>query len=980
MQSSRIVRLLCLAVSVLITEQGLAADEDAFLQQVRPPSEQAIGQGRSAAWTLPLVATQYQPAHPTPAMQAALQAQREGRFLDALIPLDEARKNGSADAELNLLRASLLLQDNQSGQALESLAPLLAQAPYAADAYALTAMAHLQQGKMPEALDTAQRAQGLGGGLLPHLALSYALQGAGRLAEARDVIHRFNAGTTPSAIALAREAELALTLGETQSARTLVNQAQQADAAQPYVVAVSGLVYLIDGHPRQAKAAFETALQRDPRDAKALLGLGLAEIRLGNFKAGQEKLQAANEADPGNALILTYLGRSQQQLGQTEAARASWRAAQQADPKDPIPWLYQAQAELQANRPLDARASLGEAQARLAYRSVYRGERLLMEDEQLLRANLAEVQRQMGSENLALHTLTDAPGEKNSASLRNQADLLQGQRFGESARRSLLLQSQFNAKPGTLPSELDIYGDGAGQTGAAVPQHGAVSALSSQQASYNNYDDLFSPHTVLAADATKGNQNTSGEQVRLGAGSDTLGVGLAQRQFKTDGNGPFQNLDNRLWQGIVQWQPTQSTEMFVSRQSLNSQHGETTYPADPMWNGQFHQINDNSGVTRLGLRQSLSDSSELRGLVSRQQTDQRDNWEFMANVLPFSTMPPFFGPTLPFPQGTFLVSSKSEGGELQYRRSGASYAAQWGMSSVRASIDSQFGTFTKVAQQLYADWQQALNPNWQLEAGLVWGKSYTYYNTNNTYLRRWLPRLGLVYSPDSATHVRLAAWKNLDNAAVGNASLAPATLAGIALNRPGDDLKLVRGAALGADKQLDAAWLLEGQAQRRWTDNPYNNAGTLGFLSDRVDESRLALHWQPGSVIVTLAYDYEFIQHDPGLQTLDSILNQHLRSEQLGLRWLASEHWTANLAWSRNWVSATQEATDLVLLTPILFNVKDRFNQVDAGLNWRFNRVGSVDFGVRNATNRAIPYTEIDPLVPRFSKGRLGYARLTLLW
>lgn len=412
-----------------------------------------MGHGQSALWTMPDVATQYQPLQPTSEMQAALQAQQEGRFLDALILLEESGKSGQASenakAEMNLLRASFLLQGSQHQQALEILTPLLSQTQHAADAYALTAMAQMQQGKMREALGAAQHAQGLRDGMLPHLALSYALQGAGRLAEARDVMHGFNAHAPQRAIALAREAELALTLGQIQSARTLVTQAQGVEA-HPYVIAVSGLAYLIDGQASKAKAAFETALQCDPKDAKALLGLGLAEIKLGNLREGQKKLQAANEAEPGNALILTYLGRAQQQLGQTGAARATWHSAQQADPKDPTPWLYQAQAELQANRPLDARESLRQAQARAAYRSVYRGASLLREDEQLLQGNLAETQRQLGMESLAFQTLSTSVGEKNAANLRNQADALQGQRFGESARRSLLLQSMFDERPGNL--------------------------------------------------------------------------------------------------------------------------------------------------------------------------------------------------------------------------------------------------------------------------------------------------------------------------------------------------------------------------------------------------------------------------------------------------------------------------------------------------------------------------------------------------
>lgn len=400
MENFRIFLLLYIAVLNLATGTARAADEDSFLQQIQAPSEQTLGQGQSALWTMPHIATQYQPLQPTPVIHAAVQAQNEGRFVDALILLDDAGKSGQVSddnqAEMNLLHASFLLQGKQSRQALEKLSPFLANTQFSADAYALTAMARLQQGQLREALDAAQHTQGSRSDLLPPLALSYALQGVGRLVEAREVMHDFNTRAAKSAITLARESELELTLDQIQSAKMLITEAIGVEA-HPYVIAVSGLTYLIEGKAQQAKTAFETALQSDRNDAKALLGLGLAEIKLGNFSAGQKILQAANDADPGNALVLTYLGLSQLRAGQTEAARASWLSAQQADPKDPTPWLYQAQAQLQTNRLFDARESLRQAQALTAYRQVYRGEHLLNDDAQLLQANLAEVQRRWKS-------------------------------------------------------------------------------------------------------------------------------------------------------------------------------------------------------------------------------------------------------------------------------------------------------------------------------------------------------------------------------------------------------------------------------------------------------------------------------------------------------------------------------------------------------------------------------------------------------
>jgi tetratricopeptide (TPR) repeat protein len=968
----RILLLSSVAGLGLVTETVRAADEDVFLGQFRPSSEQTMGQGQSTLWTMPDVATQYQPLHSTPAMQAALQAQHEGRFLDALILLDEAVKSGQggvdAGAEINLLRASFLLQGNQSRQAITILAPLLANTQHAADAYALTAMAHLQQGQTQEALEAAQHAHELGGGMLPHLALSYALQGMGRLAEAHDVMRDFNS-RTPQAITLARDAELALTLDQIQSARVLVHQAQETEATHPYVIAVSGLVDLINGQAGEARAAFETALRRDPMDAKALLGLGLAEIKLGDLQDGQKNLQAANEAEPGNALILTYLGRAQQQAGQTEAAMDSWRSAQQADPRDPMPWLYEAQAELLDNRLSDARENLRQAQARTAYRSVYRSASLLREDAQLLQANLAEIQRRLGVNDLAFHTLTDMVGEQGAVSLRDQADALQGQRFGESARRSLLLQSLFNDRPGNLPAALDIYGDGAGQTGATTPQHGAVSGLSAEQASYNNYDALFNRYTTLEANAVTGSHGTNGEQIRLGVGNGTLGLGVAQRQYQTDGFAPFDGLDNRAAQAVLQWLPIQSTQAFVSYQTFHSQRGETFYPA-ALW-GFYDEIVDSSRVTRLGLRHALMDNSELRALWSNQQTGQANNYEYISLPISISS------------NGTSSMHSA----ELQYRRSGATYATQWGVHQShgqKAYPDSSIDV-TLDAQEFYAAWQQRLSPDWQVEAQLGWGRMDTQDNIKlpvetSTSLVRWLPKLGVVYAPDAGVHVRFAAWRGMGVYTVGDASLAPATIAGLVLGHPDDNGKLVQAVNLSADRQLNSSWLLTAEVQQRKTDLPYIDGGTGQQILSRqqIDKSRMALHWGPEGKPWNMgfAYDHEYIRNDPLLSTLDSVDKQKLNSSQLILRWFVGVQWTANLAWSHNRVEGTQQTA--VLPFPVY---QDSFNQMDADLSWQFNGSrGALTAGVRNVANTRFQYADIDRFNPRFSTGRLVYAKLKLAW
>jgi len=955
-----------------------AEQEDAFLMStVSPQLEQTLGRGHSALWTLSTVATQYQSAHPTPLTRAALAAQNEGRYLEALIHLDQAaaKEAGKTDSEsaaqLDLLRASFLLQGKQTQQVKTVLSQVLKAAPgFSAECHALIAMAHLQEGALGEALVAAQRARDAGDSILPHLALSYALQSQGRLAEARAVMQRFNGRVPPDAIGLAREAELALTLGETDAARERIALARQLEAAHPYVVAVSGLVYLIDGQATAAKAAFEQALRRDPQDAKALLGLGLAEIKLGNVEAGKAKLQAAHATDPNNALVLTYLGRAQQHLGETEAASASWRSAQKIDPHDPAPWLYQAQAQLQANTPQAARDSLRQAQARSGHRAVYRGERLLQEDEQLLQANLAEAQRRLGLEGLAFHTLADTVGEKNAAHLRNQADILQGQRFGESARRSLLLQSQFNDKPGNLPAMLDVYGDGAGQTGASTPQHGVVSGLDAQQASFNDYGALFSQPARLSVDASSASRNSQGEQIRVGVGSDTLGLSFAQRQFATDGYARFDGLDNRVRQGTLQWQPLLSTQAFASYQTFDSVRGEVFFPADPFF-GSYNLIEDSSEVARLGLRHSLAaGAGELRALWSSQRTEQKVTQE------DFSVPPLIF---------SYTGSGRAQSEELQYRRSSATSATQWGVQQFRGRTIYDGGAdYTRNAQQFYAAWQQRLHPAWQVEVELALGKMLLLDNTgggNDTRLQRWLPKLGAVYAPDAATHLRVAAWRGMGYYSVGDATLAPVSVAGMLLARPSDQGKLVQAVAVSGDRQIATDWLLAAQVQQRETHEAVINGGQQAMVQ-RFDEAQLAAHWQPAARrwAIGLAHEYERIRNPAILSTIDSVDEQRLNAQKLTLRWFLDAQWVGNLVLSRNRVVGTQESPD-----PLLAAYRDSFNQVDASFSWQFRPVlsaqrGLLNLGVRNAADTRFQYADTDRLNPRYSTGRLIYAKINLAW
>jgi len=968
MKHLRLWILSCIAAYGLAAQ---AADDGLFPEKIYFPSEQTVGRGQTALWTLPNIATQYQPRQATQVLRNAIAAQWDGRILDAQIMLDEARKitqAGSAErAEIDLLNVSFLLQGDNPQKALELLPRYFDDARFSADAHAQAAMAHLALGQAEPALQQAQLAHATGrNAFLPNMAMSYALQGVGQLTEAYRQMHDFNQTNPESAMALAHEAELALMLDQPEAGRGHAIRAHELDAANPYVSSVYGLVLLIDGRGAEAANAFDAALRHDPHDAKALLGKALAELQRGDNKAGLRLLEQAHDADPGSAIILTYLGAAQQQAGQNEAAMKSWRSARQADPMDPSPWLYQARTELQDNRPMAARESMREARARMDNRSVYRGTHLLQQDAQIYQSIQADIQRQLGMAQRAALDLATLPGKKDSNTLRNLADLLQGQRFGESARRSLLLQSLFDATPGRLPEEIDIYGDGAGQTGATTPQHGEVSGLHAQRLSYNDYDSLFATRTKLSVDATAGSRNSLGGQFRFGAGNDTLGVSLAHRQHRTDGFDPYDSLDNSISQGVLQWRPQTDTQLFLSHQTFASRRGETFYPADILI-GAHAAVADDSQVTRVGLRQGIGETGELRALLSSQRTSQHIGFEDFS-------IPPF----------TFTQdgNSNAESIELQYRRSNGAYTTQWGVQQVRGRIlnPTSFIDSGLDAQRAYAKGQFSLHPHWLLDAGLSWGRIVRPDNTGSgltTQLERWLPQLGLAYMPDDATRLNLAVWQGMGVPSVGDAALTPTTLAGIALNRPGDERQLVQGLALDGWQRLSADWSLEAGAQRRDRDDPTIAGGVQEFVKYRLDTGKLALYWQAAEQPwqATLAQEYErFNWIYPGYAPLNSVREQRLDSTQLRLRWFAAAHWTLGLDLSHNLVDGMQTS----ILTPDI-PYGDRFDQADASLGWQSGQA-SFSAGMRNAAATRFQYTDPDRLNPRFSPGRLYYAKLRLDW
>lgn len=941
----------CTILACLLAGHAQAADELDFLNQSLVRSERVVESQHRVLWILPFETTQYLPLHPTTAMREAMAAQQAGRYIEAIGMLDAAAGE-DASIELQLLRASYYLQGDQLQTAHRILDDTFVRAPNSPEAYAIKAMAYLQEGKLDAAANAAQMALKNGRTPMAVRVSSYVLQAQGKLPEAQSLMAELNANG-PDALNFAREAEFALSQNNKALAATRLAEARKLDASSPYVMAVSGLHWLLEDKLQLAQGAFEQALRRDPEDAKSLLGMGLVKARLGQHAASLEYLRKAAKASPDNAMIQTYLGRALQESGQTGEAQAAYRTAIKHDAQDPVPRIYLAQLLNESGQPAAALQGLRDAEKLKTSRGVYRGENLLNEDEQTIQSNLAMVYRKLGMNELAWQTLSDGAGDKNAQTLKNQAEILQGQRFAETARRSLALQSLFNDRRDALPVSLDVYGDGGGQTGATAPQSGAIGGLSGQ-ASLGNYGALFDAQTRVEANAIVGNRQTWGEQLRAAVGGEQFGFSLAQQHYQTEGFSSFNGLDNTTWQGVLKWDPLADTRLFLSYQDFRSERSMVLYPALIQLGT---RIDEKSWVARLGMSQRLNDGGELRALLSHQSTD----YKFEYDVAPGSFTP---------------GEAQADSVGLQYRQNFAAGVLIAGLEDYREHSDFplSFSENKIHAGQVYVAQATKLSEHWDLDWSLGWSwlKNNDLVATFDTELTRWIPHLGLVYTPSPATHLRFALGQHLGLPGVGGASLAPVETAGLINTRPSEIGKLTKSAGIAFDHRLALAWLASGEAQIRDVREPVSDGVSQYLEKSRYEDGRLGLTWMPmnNAFTTTLDAGYERRTNESAGLVLDSIAEQRLRDVKLSFKWFANSHLSLKGEISRNWVDG-----DYQFSSPY----RDASTQLDTSMRWQLKQ-GAIDLGVRNLLDDKFEYTESDPLAPRFSKGRFVFGNISWRW
>ena len=324
-----------------------------------------------------------------------------------------------------------------------------------AAALALSALTAIYRNRLDEGRTRAQEAVAAGPNLgAAHVVQSYALQASGELNAARIAAETAVRVAPDDAYAWARLAELALTLGDSISARGAAEQSLGL-VETSLAHAVLGFAELAETDRAAARSAFETAITLDPEAPLPRLGLGLAAIGEGDLATGRRDLETAASLDPQRAQLRGWLGRAYLQEGRPAKAAAQFELAKEQDPDDPTPWLFSALERFAANQPVTALRNLQEAEKRGDARATVRGREGLGEDTAVLNTAAGRIYDVLGFEVQAAQEGAQAvqADPTNPGAHRFLADIYRARPGFEIAQTSELLVSQLLSPPSQSPAQ-----------------------------------------------------------------------------------------------------------------------------------------------------------------------------------------------------------------------------------------------------------------------------------------------------------------------------------------------------------------------------------------------------------------------------------------------------------------------------------------------------------------------------------------------
>ncbi|MEP7341990.1 MAG: tetratricopeptide repeat protein [Acidobacteriota bacterium] len=139
--------------------------------------------------------------------------------------------------------------------------------------------------------------------------------------------------------ALGQLAWLYFTTGRKEDAKELLNRAAAKMPPKPQRQVAVGAIFLMNGHKKEAKAAFDRAVELEP-STECFLQIGMAYLEKGSFKEAMSYFDRA--AETADLDMLLSIALSLYEAGKNKEGERYINRAKKLDPTHPLPYFIKA--------------------------------------------------------------------------------------------------------------------------------------------------------------------------------------------------------------------------------------------------------------------------------------------------------------------------------------------------------------------------------------------------------------------------------------------------------------------------------------------------------------------------------------------------------------------------------------------------------------------------------------------------------------
>ncbi len=875
-----------------------------------------------------------------------------------------------------IARAERLLRAGRVDEAQANIDDALAVAPYSSDAKALSSIISLVKNDKAEALRLAREAVEATDKSAPAwLALSYAQQADFKLEAALTSATRAAELTPSSALALARVAELQLSLGWTREAEKTAKQAVTINSSESRAHMILGFVHLAQINIKEAREDFERSIELDSTDPLSRLGLGLAIIRERKLVEGREQIEIAAALDPTSSLIRSYAGRAyfeERTTARSKLAQQQFDLAEQFDPFDPTPLFYNATTKQAENRPIEALFDMQESVLRNDNRSVYRPRTTLDQDAAARSVGLSRIYTGLGFEESARTEVAAALAEDPTSFAAQQylSDIAAFEDRQQVTRASAGLQAQLRQPLGADAPLVGLTG-----SSSLVPgrPYLSVESIGPQRPGLYDFDPLFSGPGVRArAAGLIGEFGTASHDLAASTTSERSSFAFGMLHAETDGQRVNNDQSRNAYAALATLKPTSSLTLQLDVQQSDASFGDLPIRWDPANIAMNDRNAERFTTSRIGMRDQLSSDSEILFAV----THTESKGKLTDDVTPLS----------------IEIDGRSTIGEVQYLKNMRHMNAVLGLSSIESPrhvlIDFPgFGTFPSEAtdrQQtgyLYAT-LIPFDESIKLIAGAAWDNSRL--NSILVDKERTYPKLGLILKPWNGSAVRIAYIEMMQRALPAGQTLEPVQVAGFSQMYDDPFGTKSRQIAGAIDQRVGPRIYLGASASGRWMGIPYTAFDSLGQpigASTPWKEEREAayIRWLPtDSIALSFQIVKERFDRTAENQGTGAFLFLKQVRAPVTVQWFSPSGISASLRATylhQNGIFCEAGAATCNL------EGEETTTMYDLGLSYRLpRRIGSISIDVLNIFDEKFRYQSVDTsqLVP--FTGRAAFARISLVF